>query len=55
MKADSFDMYVETNWVLYLSSASAMATLELANLWTIIYYSMLLITSLVVMVTNAII
>ncbi|XP_034472533.1 sodium-dependent proline transporter-like [Drosophila innubila] len=52
MKVDSFDLYAETNWVLYLSSASALATLEWANLWTILYYSMLLISSLVVMITQ---
>ncbi|XP_034472531.1 sodium-dependent dopamine transporter-like [Drosophila innubila] len=52
MRVDSFDLYVETNWVLYLSSASALATLEWANLWTILYYSMLLISSLIVMITQ---
>ncbi|KAL7741149.1 hypothetical protein ACLKA6_018174 [Drosophila palustris] len=52
MSANSFDLYVETNWVLYLSSASALATLEWANLWTILYYSMLLIASLIVMITQ---
>ncbi|KAL7741146.1 hypothetical protein ACLKA6_018171 [Drosophila palustris] len=52
MSVNSFDLYVETNWVLYLSSASALATLEWANLWTILYYSMLLIASLIVMITQ---
>ncbi|XP_034472534.1 sodium-dependent proline transporter-like [Drosophila innubila] len=52
MNVDSLDLYAETNWVLYLSSASALATLEWANLWTILYYSMLLISSLIVMITQ---
>jgi len=52
MKVESFDLYVETNWVLYLSSASAMATMEWPNLWTILYYSMLLMSSLIVMVND---
>jgi len=50
MSVSSYYLYIETNWVLYLSSASALATLEWANLWTILYYSMLLIASLIVMV-----
>jgi len=54
MNVNSLDLYAETNWVLYLSSASALATLEWANLWTILYYSMLLVSSIVVMVINVI-
>ncbi|XP_060647927.1 sodium- and chloride-dependent glycine transporter 1-like [Drosophila nasuta] len=48
----TYDLFVEANWVLYLSSASAMAEMEFANLWTILYYSMLLIASLVVIITQ---
>ncbi|KAH8378507.1 hypothetical protein KR093_011745 [Drosophila rubida] len=48
----TFDLYVEVNWVLYLSSASAMADMEWPNFWTILYYTMLLCASLVVMITQ---
>ncbi|XP_064539515.1 sodium- and chloride-dependent glycine transporter 1-like isoform X1 [Drosophila montana] len=52
MRTNSFGSYVEVNWVLYLSSASALSTLELPNLWTIIYYTMLLMASITVMITQ---
>ncbi|EDW65048.1 sodium- and chloride-dependent glycine transporter 1 [Drosophila virilis] len=52
MKSNSFSTYVEVNWVVYLSSASALSTLEVPNLWTIIYYTMLLMASIIVMITQ---
>ncbi|XP_030565635.1 sodium- and chloride-dependent glycine transporter 1 [Drosophila novamexicana] len=52
MKSSSFSMYVEVNWAVYLSSASALSTLEVPNLWTIIYYTMLLMASIIVMITQ---
>nr|NP_001285711.1 uncharacterized protein Dmel_CG33296, isoform C [Drosophila melanogaster]NP_995644.2 uncharacterized protein Dmel_CG33296, isoform B [Drosophila melanogaster]AAS64652.2 uncharacterized protein Dmel_CG33296, isoform B [Drosophila melanogaster]AHN54226.1 uncharacterized protein Dmel_CG33296, isoform C [Drosophila melanogaster] len=39
-------------WVLFLSSASALNTLGWPNLWTFIYYSMLLLASLTVIATQ---
>ncbi|KAH8249667.1 hypothetical protein KR032_011275 [Drosophila birchii] len=49
----SFDTHVLDHWMLFLSSASVIATMEWANLWTFIYYSMLLMASLTVMVGSA--
>ncbi|EDW52021.1 sodium- and chloride-dependent glycine transporter 1 isoform X2 [Drosophila sechellia] len=41
-----------SHWLLYLSSASALSTMAWPNLWTFIYYSMLLIAALIVMATQ---
>ncbi|KAH8240848.1 hypothetical protein KR026_006239 [Drosophila bipectinata] len=48
----SYDTHVVTYWLLYLSSASAMAGMHWANLWTFIYYTMLLMAALIVMTTQ---
>ncbi|KAH8412113.1 hypothetical protein KR222_011664 [Zaprionus bogoriensis] len=52
MKADTYASYMEVNWLLYLSSASALTNIELANMWIILYYTMLLLSSLIVMITQ---
>ncbi|EDW04451.1 GH12939 [Drosophila grimshawi] len=52
MTPKDFNTYVDDHWVLYLSSASALSTLEWPNMWTIIYYIMLLMASLIVMTTQ---
>ncbi|KAH8413103.1 hypothetical protein KR009_007939 [Drosophila setifemur] len=52
VETESFDTHVIDHWLLFLSSASAMATMEWPNLWTIIYYSMLLMAALIVMTTQ---
>lgn len=52
-RPSDFTAYVESNWMLYLATASALSTMELPNMWTLIYYIMLLIASLVVMVGNS--
>ncbi|XP_068143602.1 sodium- and chloride-dependent glycine transporter 1-like isoform X1 [Drosophila tropicalis] len=52
MKADRFETYVENHWLLFLSSASALASLEWPNMWTILYYSMLLMAALIVISTQ---
>nr|AAQ22494.1 RE05480p [Drosophila melanogaster] len=44
--------HVLSHWLLYLSSASALSTMAWPNLWTFIYYSMLLIAALIVMTTQ---
>ncbi|XP_017097654.2 sodium- and chloride-dependent glycine transporter 1-like [Drosophila bipectinata] len=52
MSTESYDTHVLNHWLLFLSSASAMAGMHWANLWTIIYYFMLLMASLIVMTTQ---
>ncbi|EDW03476.1 GH10485 [Drosophila grimshawi] len=47
-----FSSYVLKNWVSYLSGASALSTLEWPNMWTIIYFTMMLMASLIVMITQ---
>ncbi|EDX04119.1 GD22475 [Drosophila simulans] len=44
--------HILSHWLLYLSSASALSTMAWPNLWTFIYYSMLLIAALIVMTTQ---
>ncbi|XP_022230641.2 sodium- and chloride-dependent glycine transporter 1-like [Drosophila obscura] len=51
-RTDSFNSHVLTHWLLFLSSASALASLEWPNMWTVIYYTMLLLASLIVMTTQ---
>lgn len=41
-----------SHWLLFLSSASVIESMEWANLWTFIYYTMLLMASIIVMVTT---
>ncbi|XP_017060354.1 sodium- and chloride-dependent neutral and basic amino acid transporter B(0+)-like [Drosophila ficusphila] len=48
----SFDSHVLTHWLLFLSSASALSSLEWANMWTLIYYTMLLMAGIIVMTTQ---
>ncbi|KAH8281500.1 hypothetical protein KR054_000916 [Drosophila jambulina] len=55
VKVATFDTHVMSHWVLFLSSASVMASMELANMWTFIYYTMLLMASLTVMVSTVLI
>lgn len=50
IRADTFNSYVEGNWALFLSTASILSTMEFPNFWTILYYTMLLMGSLIVMV-----
>ncbi|XP_034668145.1 sodium-dependent proline transporter-like [Drosophila subobscura] len=50
--SDNFNSHVLTHWLLFLSSGSALASLEWPNLWTFIYYTMLLLASLIVMITQ---
>ncbi|XP_017153894.1 sodium- and chloride-dependent neutral and basic amino acid transporter B(0+)-like [Drosophila miranda] len=52
MKTENFDTHVINHWLLFLSSASALASLEWPNMWTVIYYSMLLLAALIVMITQ---
>ncbi|XP_020799192.1 sodium-dependent proline transporter [Drosophila serrata] len=52
VKVASYDTHVMSHWMLFLSSASVMASMEFANLWTFIYYTMLLMASLTVMITQ---
>ncbi|XP_017067823.2 sodium-dependent proline transporter-like isoform X1 [Drosophila eugracilis] len=47
-----YEKHVVTHWMLYLSSASALATMGWPNLWTFIYYTMLLMAALIVMTTQ---
>ncbi|XP_044316058.1 sodium- and chloride-dependent glycine transporter 1-like [Drosophila rhopaloa] len=49
---DSYNTYVINNWLLYVSSASALASMHWSNLWTFIYYTMLLMAALIVMTTQ---
>ncbi|XP_016998140.2 sodium- and chloride-dependent glycine transporter 1-like [Drosophila takahashii] len=44
--------YVHKDWLLYLSSASVISTMGWANMWTFIYYTMLLMAALIVMSTQ---
>nr|NP_609137.2 uncharacterized protein Dmel_CG13794 [Drosophila melanogaster]AAF52545.3 uncharacterized protein Dmel_CG13794 [Drosophila melanogaster]AAY55020.1 IP11961p [Drosophila melanogaster]AOQ14955.1 CG13794-PA [synthetic construct] len=48
----SFDKQVLTHWALYLSSATALSSLGWPNLWTFIYYTMLLMAALIVITTQ---
>ncbi|XP_032569733.1 sodium- and chloride-dependent neutral and basic amino acid transporter B(0+) isoform X2 [Drosophila sechellia] len=48
----SFDSQVLTHWTLFLSSATALASLGWPNLWTFIYYTMLLMAALIVITTQ---
>ncbi|EDV31362.1 uncharacterized protein Dana_GF14589 [Drosophila ananassae] len=50
--AESYDSYVMSYWILFLSSGSAMAGMHWSNLWTFIYYTMLLMAGLIVMTTQ---
>ncbi|XP_041675546.1 sodium- and chloride-dependent glycine transporter 1-like isoform X2 [Drosophila eugracilis] len=43
---------VLSHWLLFLSSASALSSMGWANLWTFLYYTMLLIAALIVMSTQ---
>ncbi|KAH8334119.1 hypothetical protein KR059_006803 [Drosophila kikkawai] len=52
VKVATYDTHVMSHWMLYLSSASVLASMEWANLWTFIYYTMLLMASLTVMTTQ---
>ncbi|XP_023170470.2 sodium- and chloride-dependent glycine transporter 1 [Drosophila hydei] len=52
LHSDNFNTFVEGKWALYLSTASVLSTMELPNLWTIMYYTMLLLGSLIVMITQ---
>ncbi|XP_044315822.1 sodium-dependent proline transporter-like [Drosophila rhopaloa] len=49
---DSYKTYVINSWLLYVSSASALSSMHWSNLWTIIYYTMLLMAALIVMTTQ---
>ncbi|XP_070133757.1 sodium- and chloride-dependent glycine transporter 1-like isoform X2 [Drosophila bipectinata] len=49
---ESYKTYFPSYWLLFLSSASAMVEMHWANLWTIIYYMMYLMASLIVMTTQ---
>ncbi|XP_016963078.1 sodium- and chloride-dependent glycine transporter 1 [Drosophila biarmipes] len=44
--------YVLHDWLLFLSGASIISTMGWANLWTFIYYTMLLMAALIVMTTQ---
>jgi len=46
-----FETQVINHWVLFLSSASALSSLGWPNLWTFIYYTMLLMAALIVIVS----
>ncbi|KAI8042936.1 sodium- and chloride-dependent glycine transporter 1 [Drosophila gunungcola] len=48
----SFNTHVMAHWLLFLSSASALASMDWPNLWTFIYYFMLLMAALIVMTTQ---
>ncbi|XP_017115969.1 sodium- and chloride-dependent glycine transporter 1 [Drosophila elegans] len=48
----SFNSHVMAHWLLFLSSASALASMDWPNLWTFIYYFMLLMAALIVMATQ---
>ncbi|XP_037711811.1 sodium- and chloride-dependent glycine transporter 2-like isoform X2 [Drosophila subpulchrella] len=48
----SFNNYVLKHWVLFLSSASALSSLGWPNMWTFVYYTMLLMAALIVMTTQ---
>nr|NP_609136.2 uncharacterized protein Dmel_CG13793 [Drosophila melanogaster]AAF52544.3 uncharacterized protein Dmel_CG13793 [Drosophila melanogaster] len=47
-----FETQVINHWVLFLSSASALSSLGWPNLWTFIYYTMLLMAALIVITTQ---
>ncbi|ALC40103.1 CG33296, partial [Drosophila busckii] len=49
---ENLSVFVDSHWMLYLSSATALASLELPHMWTILYYTMLLLGSLTVMSTQ---
>ncbi|KAH8325888.1 hypothetical protein KR067_009725 [Drosophila pandora] len=49
---ESYENHVLNHWLLFLSSASAIAGMHWANLWTLIYYTMLLMAALIVMTTQ---
>ncbi|XP_017067919.2 sodium- and chloride-dependent glycine transporter 1-like [Drosophila eugracilis] len=46
------EVEVLSHWLLFLSSASALSTMGWANLWTFLYYTMLLMGALIVMSTQ---
>ncbi|XP_039492045.1 sodium- and chloride-dependent glycine transporter 2-like [Drosophila santomea] len=48
----SFNTQVLNHWVLFLSGASALSSLGWPNLWTFIYYTMLLMAALIVITTQ---
>ncbi|XP_043642368.1 sodium- and chloride-dependent neutral and basic amino acid transporter B(0+)-like isoform X2 [Drosophila teissieri] len=48
----SFDTQVLSHWVLFLSGATALSSLGWPNLWTFIYYTMLLMAALIVITTQ---
>ncbi|XP_043950152.1 sodium- and chloride-dependent glycine transporter 1 isoform X1 [Drosophila biarmipes] len=48
----SFSSFVQSHWLLFLSSASALSSVGWPNLWTLIYYTMLLMAALIVMSTQ---
>ncbi|KAH8352177.1 hypothetical protein KR084_002468 [Drosophila pseudotakahashii] len=49
---ESFNTHVLSHWLLFLSSATALSSLGWANLWTFIYYTMLLMAALIVISTQ---
>ncbi|EDV59242.1 sodium- and chloride-dependent glycine transporter 1 [Drosophila erecta] len=52
LREGSFDLQIFNHWVLYLCSATALSTLGWPNLWTFIYYTMLLMAGLIVITTQ---
>ncbi|KAH8271017.1 hypothetical protein KR018_000171 [Drosophila ironensis] len=48
----STEYHVSTHWALFLSSASALSSMHWANLWTFVYYTMLLMAALIVICTQ---
>ncbi|XP_070853485.1 sodium- and chloride-dependent glycine transporter 2 isoform X2 [Drosophila suzukii] len=48
----SFSKIVLSHWLLFLSSASALSSLGWPNMWTFVYYTMLLMAALIVMTTQ---
>ncbi|KAH8271014.1 hypothetical protein KR018_000170 [Drosophila ironensis] len=48
----SAQLHVLTQWTLFLSGASALSSMHWANLWTFVYYTMLLMAALIVICTQ---
>ncbi|KMY88830.1 sodium- and chloride-dependent glycine transporter 1 [Drosophila simulans] len=48
----SFEAHVISDWMLFLATASALSSLGWPNLWTFIYYTMLLMAALIVITTQ---
>ncbi|XP_030384886.1 sodium- and chloride-dependent glycine transporter 1-like [Scaptodrosophila lebanonensis] len=49
---ENINRYMQSHWVLFIPSASVLASLEWANMWTFMYYTMLLMASVIVIVTQ---